>query len=145
MELSSRWTGLGASFRSEKDSVSHYDADVDGLPKVRPVSLRRLYSMVSPDWIFGLFGTISAFVVGIQVPLFGLGIAQAIVSYYMDWETTKREIRKLVILFCCAAVFSIFSYSSEHLSFGVLGQRLALRVREKLFAGNFFTFFPCLK
>ncbi|XP_073102680.1 ABC transporter B family member 2 isoform X2 [Elaeis guineensis] len=133
-ELSRRWSSLGRSFRSEMDSISHYDSDVDDLPKVRPVSLRRLYSMARPDWIFGLFGTISAFVVGVQIPLFGLGVTQALVAYYMDWETTKREIRKLVILFCCAAVLSIFSHSAEHLSFGVLGQRLTLRVRERMFA-----------
>ncbi|EHA8588560.1 ABC transporter B family member 2 [Cocos nucifera] len=134
MELSRRWTSLGGSFRSEMDSVSHYDPDVDGLPKVSSVSLRRLYSMAGRDWIFGLLGTISAFVVGVQIPLFGLGITQALVAYYMDWETTKREIRKLEILFGCAAVLSLFSHSGEQLSFGVLGQRLTLRVRERMLA-----------
>ncbi|XP_008777170.2 ABC transporter B family member 2-like [Phoenix dactylifera] len=134
LELSGRWTSLGVSFHSEGDSISRCNPDADGLPKVRPVSMRRLYSMASPDWIFALFGTISAFIVGIQVPLFALGITQALVAFYMDWETTQREIRKLVILFCGGAILAIFSHSAEHLSFGVLGQRLTLRVRERMFA-----------
>lgn len=139
LELSSRWT---SSFRSEKDSITYYDPDADGSPKVRPISMRRLYSMANPDWIFGLLGTISAFIVGIQIPLFALGITQALVAYYMDWETTQREIRKLVGLFCGAAIVAIFSHSTEHLSFGVLGHRLTLRVRERMFAGNFLPNFP---
>ncbi|KAL6911853.1 hypothetical protein ACP4OV_000658 [Aristida adscensionis] len=136
-ELSGR-TSMGASFRSDKDSISRYGA-AEGphdevMNKGKPVSMRKLYSMVRPDWFFGVSGTISAFVAGSQMPLFALGVTQALVSYYMGWETTKREVRKIALLFCGGAVLTVVFHVVEHLSFGVMGERLTLRVRERMFA-----------
>lgn len=133
-ELSSRAGSFGASFRSDKDSVSRYIAETSEEVKMKYVSLKRLYSMVGPDWIFGLFGTLGAFVAGSQMPLFALGITQALVSYYMDWETTQREIKKIAFLFCGGAVVAVMFYTIEHLNFGIMGERLTLRVRERMFA-----------
>ena len=127
---------MGASFRSDKDSISRYGAaeGYDEGHKGKPVSMKKLYSMVRPDWMFGLSGTISAFVAGAQMPLFALGVTQALVSYYMGWETTKKEVRKIAVLFCCGAVLTVVFHAIEHLSFGIMGERLTLRVREKMFA-----------
>ena len=106
----------------------------------KPVSLKRLYTMLGPDWIYGVVGTISAFVAGALLPLFALGMAQSLVAYYMDWHTTCQEIRKISILFCCGAVISIFAYAIMHLCFGIMGERLALRVREMMFSGKYMHF-----
>uniref|UniRef100_N1R508 ABC transporter B family member 2 n=1 Tax=Aegilops tauschii TaxID=37682 RepID=N1R508_AEGTA len=130
-------TSRGGSFRSDKDSISRYggvEANDEGQGKGKPVSMKKLYSMVRPDWVFGVSGTISAFVAGAQMPLFALGVTQALVSYYMGWETTKREVRKIATLFCCGAVLTVVFHVIEHLSFGIMGERLTLRVREKMFA-----------
>ncbi|TVU28082.1 hypothetical protein EJB05_19590 [Eragrostis curvula] len=135
-ELSGR-TSMGASFRSDKDSISRYgagDAHDEGRKQGKPVSMKKLYSMVRPDWFFGVSGTISAFVAGSQMPLFALGVTQALVSYYMGWETTKREVRKIAVLFCGGAVLTVVFHVVEHLSFGIMGERLTLRVRERMFA-----------
>uniref|UniRef100_A0A0D3F972 MDR-like ABC transporter n=1 Tax=Oryza barthii TaxID=65489 RepID=A0A0D3F972_9ORYZ len=130
-------TSMGGSFRSEKDSVSRYgtvEAHDEGGHKSKPVSMKKLYSMIRPDWFFGVSGTVSAFVAGSQMPLFALGVTQALVSYYMGWETTKREVRKIAVLFCCGAVLTVVFHAIEHLSFGIMGERLTLRVRERMFA-----------
>ncbi|KAF8672015.1 hypothetical protein HU200_049793 [Digitaria exilis] len=135
-ELSGR-TSMGASFRSDKDSISRYGAGEvheEATPKGKPVSMKKLYSMVRPDWFFGVSGTLSAFVAGSQMPLFALGVTQALVSYYMGWETTKQEVRKISVLFCCGAVLTLVFHVIEHLSFGIMGERLTLRVREKMFS-----------
>ncbi|KAG1354245.1 ABC transporter B family member 2 [Cocos nucifera] len=132
-ELSGRTTSFGGSFRSDKDSVSRFAPESNDSPKVRHVSVKRLYSMVGPDWIFGVFGTIGALVAGSQMPLFALGVTQALVSYYMGWETTQREIKKIAILFCCGAVLTVIFHVIEHLNFGIMGERLTLRVRENMF------------
>ncbi|OAY76342.1 ABC transporter B family member 2 [Ananas comosus] len=124
---------LGASFRSDKDSISRFAADGNDQPKRKPVSAKKLYSMVRPDWIFGIFGSIGAFVAGAQMPLFALGVTQALVSYYMGWETTKKEVRKIAILFLCGAVLTVFFHVLEHINFGIMGERLTLRVRERMF------------
>uniref|UniRef100_A0A6N2KRB9 Uncharacterized protein n=2 Tax=Salix viminalis TaxID=40686 RepID=A0A6N2KRB9_SALVM len=133
--LSDTRTSCGASFCSEKDSLCHAGADtVEPMIRPKPVSLKRVYAMLGPDWIYGVVGTISAFVAGALLPLFALGMAQSLVAYYMDWHTTCQEIRKISILFCCGAVISIFAYAIMHLCFGIMGERLALRVREMMFS-----------
>jgi len=100
------------------------------------VSVKRLYSMIGPDWLYGVFGTLGAFIAGAQMPLFALGISHALVSYYMDWDTTRHEVKKIAFLFCGAAVLTITAHAIEHLSFGIMGERLTLRAREKMFSGN---------
>ncbi|KAJ9152445.1 hypothetical protein P3X46_026010 [Hevea brasiliensis] len=133
-ELSHRRSSFGASFHSEKDSVSRAGADAMEPAKPRHVSAKRLYSMVGPDWAYGVLGTFCAFIAGAQMPLFALGVSQALVSYYMDWDTTRHEVKKISILFCCGSVITIIIYSIEHLSFGIMGERLTFRVREKMFS-----------
>ncbi|XP_021279974.1 ABC transporter B family member 2 [Herrania umbratica] len=134
-ELSRTRTSFGASFRSEKDSVlSRAGADAIDTGKATYVSPGRLYSMVGPDWYYGLFGTIAALIAGAQMPLFALGVSQALVAYYMDWDTTCREVKKIAILFSCAAVITVIVHAIEHLCFGIMGERLTLRVREGMFS-----------
>ncbi|RWW75156.1 hypothetical protein BHE74_00016838 [Ensete ventricosum] len=127
---------FGGSFRSDKDSGSCYAPEANDVAKAKPVSLKKLYSMVRPDWIFGVLGTLGAFVAGAQMPLFALGVTQALVSYYMGWETTQREVKKIALLFCGGAVLTVFFHVIEHLNFGIMGERLTLRVRERMFGGN---------
>lgn len=127
-------SSFGASFRSDKDSISRAGAGALEPMRTKNVSLKRLYSMVGPDWIYGIVGTIGAFVAGSLMPLFALGVTQALVAFYMDWDTTRHEVKKIAILFCCGAVISVIFYGIEHLSFGIMGERLTLRVREMMFS-----------
>ncbi|KAJ3680674.1 hypothetical protein LUZ60_016952 [Juncus effusus] len=133
-ELSGR--SMGASFRSDKDSVTRFgDPSYDqSKARAHPVSMKKLYAMVRPDWMFGVMATLSSFVTGSQMPLFALGVTQALVSYYMGWEETQREVKKIALLFCGGAVLTVIFHVMVHLNFGIMGERLTLRVREKMFA-----------
>ncbi|CAK8540337.1 unnamed protein product [Lathyrus sativus] len=131
-EFSRATTSIGGSFRSDKDSIGIVGGDDGSKPK--HVSAKRLYSMVGPDWPYGVFGTLCAFVAGAQMPLFALGISHALVSYYMDWDTTRHEVKKIAFLFCGGAVITVIVHAIEHLFFGIMGERLTLRVREKMFS-----------
>lgn len=133
-ELSRTTASLGGSFRSDKDSVGRVEGEKTS--KSKHVSASRLYSMVGPDWVYGVIGTFCAFIAGAQMPLFALGISHALVSYYMDWDTTRHEVKKLAFLFCGAAVITITVHAIEHLFFGIMGERLTLRVREMMFTGK---------
>ncbi|XP_010538383.1 PREDICTED: ABC transporter B family member 2-like [Tarenaya hassleriana] len=131
-ELSRTRTSFNASFCSERDSVTRPDmTDPSKQIKVTP---SRLYSMIRPDWPYGVSGTFGALVAGAQMPLFALGVSQALVSYYMDWDTTQHEVKRIAVLFCCASVVTVIVYTIEHLSFGIMGERLTLRVREMMFS-----------
>jgi ATP-binding cassette, subfamily B (MDR/TAP), member 1 len=123
---------IGGSFHSDRSSIGHALADEPrSVEKPRHVSLLRLYSMIGPYWHYGVFGTLAAFTTGALMPLFALGISHALVSYYMDWDSTRHEVKKIAFLFCGAAIVAITAYSIEHLSFGIMGERLTLRVRGK--------------
>ncbi|KAI7994177.1 ABC transporter B family member 2 [Camellia lanceoleosa] len=130
----SRTTSRGTSSHSDKMSVGRIG--VDGLEIVNPpcVSNGRLYSMVGPDWMYGVSGTICALIAGAQVPLFAVGVTQALVSYYMDWDITCREVKKIALLFCGGAFITVIVHAIAHLSFGIMGERLTLRVREMMFS-----------
>ncbi|XP_057511463.1 LOW QUALITY PROTEIN: ABC transporter B family member 2-like [Actinidia eriantha] len=129
----SRTTSRGTSFHSDKLSVCRIG--VDGAETARPnVSSGRLYSMVRPDWTYGVTGTICALIAGAQFPLFALGVSHALVSYYLDWDTTRHEVKKVSLLFCGGAVIVLFVNTITHLCFGIMGERLTLRVREKMFS-----------
>ncbi|XP_073019752.1 ABC transporter B family member 2-like [Primulina eburnea] len=121
---------LSSSFHSEK-SVSKYGGDE--IARVTNISLRRLYSMARPDWVYGILGTIGAFIVGAQMPLFAIGVTQALVSYYMDWDTTRREIKKISLLFCGGGVLTLTVHGLTYFCFGIMGERLTLRLRKKMF------------
>ncbi|KAK6119489.1 hypothetical protein DH2020_046766 [Rehmannia glutinosa] len=131
-ELSRTTRSLGASFRSEK-SESRFGGDEPEVMKPLHIFSKRLYSFVRPDWYYGFLGTICAFIAGAQPPLFALGVTQALVSYYMDWDTTRREVRKIAFLFCGGAVITVIVHAIAHLCFGIMGERLTHRVREKMF------------
>ena len=93
--------------------------------------------MIRPDWMYGLCGTICAFIAGSQMPLFALGVSHSLVSYYeKDWVDTQKEVKKIAILFCCASAITLIVYTIEHICFGTMGERLTLRVREKMFSGS---------
>ncbi|CAN6461005.1 unnamed protein product [Victoria cruziana] len=134
-DLSQRTTSFGTSFRSDFEAVSPYAQDnlIDLPVKQKPVSMRRLFSMAAPDWAFAIWGIMGAIFSGAQYPLFAVGISEALVAYYYDWETCEAEIRKIALLFCGASVVTLVSHAIEHLSFGIMGERLTLRVREMMF------------
>ncbi|TMW99501.1 hypothetical protein EJD97_002445 [Solanum chilense] len=123
----------GASFRSEKSASGIGAGDVEDV-KSPNVSAGRLYSMIRPEWHYGVIGTICAFIAGAQMPLFALGVSQALVSYYMDWDTTRHEVKKICFLFCVGAVLTVVIHAIAHTCFGIIGERLTLRVREMMFS-----------
>ncbi|KAL5865632.1 hypothetical protein ACOSQ3_003146 [Xanthoceras sorbifolium] len=134
-ELSRTTTSFGGSFHSDKESVlSHAGVDTMEPVQSKHVSAKKMYSMVRPDWMYGVSGTLGALIAGAQMPLFALGVSQALVAYYSDWDTTRHEVKKIAILFCCGAVITVIVHAIEHLSFGIMGERLTLRVREMMFS-----------
>ncbi|CAH9086143.1 unnamed protein product [Cuscuta epithymum] len=124
---------IGASFRSDK-SHSKFGDDGGESNATFPVSSKRLYAMAGPDWYYGLIGTICLFIAGAQMPLFALGVTQALVSYYMDWDTTRHEIKKICLLFCGGAFLTVIVHAIAHCCFGIMGERLTFRVRERMFS-----------
>ncbi|CAN8311937.1 unnamed protein product [Cochlearia groenlandica] len=112
----------------------HLSTNQQDTTKKGKVTLGRLYSMIRPDWKYGICGTLGSLISGSLMPLFALGISQALISYYMDWDTTQKEVKRISILFCCASVITVIAHAIEHTTFGIMGERLTLRVRQKMFS-----------
>ncbi|CAN4076257.1 unnamed protein product [Withania somnifera] len=108
----------GASFCSEK-SVSGIGAGSVENVNAPNIFARRLFSMIRPEWHYGM-------------PLFALGVSQALVSYYMDWDTTRHEVKRIFFLLCVSAVLTVIVHAIAHTCFGIVGERLTLRVRETM-------------
>ncbi|XP_048619094.1 ABC transporter B family member 2-like [Brassica napus] len=116
----------------EKESVTREDGEDQS--KEAKVTMRRLYSMIRPDWMYGICGTLCAFIAGSLMPLFALGVSHSLVSYYeKGWDNTQKEVKKIAILFCFASAITLIVHTIEHLCFGIMGERLTRRVREKMF------------
>ncbi|KAF9617406.1 hypothetical protein IFM89_036327 [Coptis chinensis] len=135
-EVSNKTTGIDPSLCSHKYSASQ--SDDEGSKRINPKRkmITRLYGMAAPDWIYGLLGTFGAIVIGAEMPLFSLGISEALVSYYSPWESTQRDVRKIALLFCGGAVLAFIFQTIEHFNFGIVGERLTLRTREMIFAAT---------
>ncbi|KAH9616317.1 hypothetical protein KSS87_002907 [Heliosperma pusillum] len=122
-----------ANLSTEDDCIGGVER-IEHVKKTKKFTWGRLISMVGPDWRYGVFGSICCFMAGAEMPLFALGVTQALVSYYMEWDVTRTQIRKIAFLFCGGAVITIFNHGAAHTCFGIMGERLTLRVREKMFS-----------
>jgi len=83
------------------------------------------------------FWNLTAFTTCALMPLFALGISHVLVSYYMDWDSTRHKVKKIAFLFCGATIVAITAANSiEHISFEIMGGRLTLRIRDIMLSGN---------
>ncbi|KAI5063452.1 hypothetical protein GOP47_0021999 [Adiantum capillus-veneris] len=97
--------------------------------------LGRLLKMNSQDWPYGLLGALGAITAGAETPLFAFAITQCLVAFYSpDEDYMKNEISKIALIFCGTGVVTIFIYWGEHYFFGIVGERLTMRVREMMFS-----------
>lgn len=112
-----------------------FGSETNEIAKTGRVSFTRLVKMAAPDWMRAVLGMSGAIFAGGQIPLFALGVTQGMVALYSaDYGYTKSEIRKICLLFCTAAVLTVFAHVVEHVNFATMGERLTLRVRELMFA-----------
>lgn len=72
---------------------------------------------------------------GVETPLFALAISQILVTFYNPDSTyLKHEVRKVAFIFAGASVATVFIYILQHYFFTLTGERLTVRVREKMFS-----------
>lgn len=62
--------------------------------------------------------------------------------YYPDKAAMHAEVNKYAIVFACLGFVSVCVYTLQHYFFGVSGEKLVKRVREKMLAGTALTHLP---
>ncbi|KAG5540149.1 hypothetical protein RHGRI_020397 [Rhododendron griersonianum] len=78
-----------SSLQSDKALVVRTGADGPETVTQPRVSSGRLYSMVGPEWIYGVAGTICALIAGAQMPLFALAILKNEIGWFDDMNNTS--------------------------------------------------------
>jgi ATP-binding cassette subfamily B (MDR/TAP) protein 1 len=104
---------------------------------VEKPSMWRLYKLNSPEWPYALLGSIGATMAGIETPLFALAISQMLITFYNpDHAYVRREVRTICIIFSGATGVTVGIYLLQHYFYGIMGERLTMRVRELMFKGT---------
>jgi ATP-binding cassette subfamily B (MDR/TAP) protein 1 len=94
-----------------------------------------------PEWPYAVVGIAGSVVSGCMNPTFALVVSQTLKSYYnADHKKMEREISRYSLFFVGLGGLSILGYFGQHFFFGIMGDNLVKRVREKMFAGKSITF-----
>jgi ATP-binding cassette subfamily B (MDR/TAP) protein 1 len=103
---------------------------------VEKPSIWRLYKLNSPEWPYALLGSIGATLAGVETPLFALAISQMLITFYNpNHDYVRHEVRTICIIFSGATVVTVGIYLLQHYFYGIMGERLTMRVRELMFKG----------
>lgn len=99
--------------------------------------IKRLIAMTKQDWKYGAAAMIGSMGSAVLAPLLALLLANMVIQYYnTNHRSMKKEIAKLSWFFFAIGVFAVVSYTVQHFSLGVIGERLVNRVREKMFTSK---------
>ncbi|XP_024534012.1 ABC transporter B family member 10 isoform X3 [Selaginella moellendorffii] len=136
LSLSQRTFSFRVSVRSEADAHSNAELEEYHQQHQFPkASYFRLLKLNAPEWPFALAGALGAILAGAETPFFAYGITQALVTFYSpDQSHQKREVEKISTIFAIATVVTVGIYVLEHYFFGVMGERLTMRVRKMMFS-----------
>ncbi len=93
----------------------------------------RLIKLNSAEWPYALIGSIGAILAGWKTPLAALGMGDILVSFYSFRDSyIKLQVRKICLLFTGAIPVTIIVFLMQNYFFEVMGERLTIRVREKM-------------
>ncbi|CAI5469718.1 unnamed protein product [Closterium sp. Yama58-4] len=102
----------------------------------------RLARMSAPEWPFTALGAAGAVMAGAFNPVYALllidvsGTVVIAALYNPDTDEMKRQVNKWAIVFTALGALALPVHSVQNYGFGVSGEALVKRVREKMLAGN---------
>ncbi|KAF6149573.1 hypothetical protein GIB67_009594 [Kingdonia uniflora] len=104
--------------------------------QVFPVpSFRRLLYLNLPEWKQATLGGSCAVLFGIVQPVYAYMMGSMISVFFLtEHDEIKSKIRIYSIFFASLAVFSLIINIIQHYNFGVMGEYLTKRIRERMLA-----------
>ncbi|TVU43153.1 hypothetical protein EJB05_09596, partial [Eragrostis curvula] len=98
-------------------------------------SFRRLLMMNATEWKHALLGIFCAAMFGAIQPMFAYVLGTMFSVYFMtDYDEIKEKTRICALIFVFLAVMLFFLNVGQHYSFGIMGEYLTGRIREKMLA-----------
>ncbi|KAG2656599.1 putative multidrug resistance protein isoform X1 [Panicum virgatum] len=96
-------------------------------------SFIRLLMLNKPEWKQALMGSFSAIVVGGIQPTYAYAMGSMVSIYFLtDHEEMKDQTRIYSLFFVGLALFSFLMNIAQHHNFGVMGEYLTKRIRERM-------------
>lgn len=96
-------------------------------------SFRRLLMLNMPEWRNAVFGCLGALCFGAIQPSFGFALGSLISVYFQnDKDEIKSKTRIYSFIFVFLSIFSLLVNMVQHYNFGVMGEYLTRRVRERM-------------
>ncbi|KAH6801900.1 ABC transporter family protein [Perilla frutescens var. frutescens] len=124
-----------SSIQNSPDSFFsvHYGEDEKPDSSTPPSpSIWRLLEMNSPEWKRALLGSIGAVAVGSVLAVNSYCMGALISVYFEKTSKVKSETRLYSIIFISICVIVFFCSVLQHYNFGIMGERLTKRMREKV-------------
>ncbi|XP_072995969.1 putative multidrug resistance protein [Typha latifolia] len=123
-----------ASRSSSARSEDPADGKESAQASSKPVpSFRRLLMLNAPEWRQAALGSLGAVVFGGVQPAYAFAMGSMISVYFLpDHEEIKRKTRIYALVFVGLAVLMFLINVLQHYNFGVMGEYLTKRVRERM-------------
>ncbi|KAI7841858.1 hypothetical protein COHA_004387 [Chlorella ohadii] len=95
-----------------------------------PAGFRRLATLNRPEWPVGALGLLCALAVGLQMPGFSLALSEVVSDLWLlDPDAVRSAGVKWALVFTGIGAGAFLLETIEGWCFGVMGQRLATRIR----------------
>jgi ATP-binding cassette subfamily B (MDR/TAP) protein 1 len=95
----------------------------------------RLIKLNAGEWHYALLGSVNAILSGWKSPFTGLVMSTVLVSLYTS-NNIQQEVDKICIYMTIAIPISVIVFLLHAYAFELMGERMTLRVREKMFSGK---------
>ncbi|XP_075504716.1 ABC transporter B family member 15-like [Primulina tabacum] len=119
---------------------SHFERDEEPETSYPNPSLYRLLEMNAPEWKRAFLGSIGAVLFGAVQPVNAYYMGALVSAYFTNQNSKiKSDTRFYSIIFLNIAVVTFFSNLLQHYNFGIMGERLTKKVRERVLK-NILTF-----
>ncbi|CAI5529605.1 unnamed protein product [Closterium sp. Naga37s-1] len=104
----------------------------------------RLFNLTLPDWPHTALAVVGAALAGALNASFGLFLTihvssllsphQMVTAYYKPVDQMLSQVNTWAVIFLCLGVITFLVYTLQHYNFGVVSEKLTVRVRELMLA-----------
>ncbi|KAJ9548197.1 hypothetical protein OSB04_020740 [Centaurea solstitialis] len=99
-------------------------------------SLWRLMKLNSPEWLYGVLGSLGASIFGSFRPVLAYVVGLIITAYYKvdGSHNIQLNVNKWCLIIACMAIVILVATVLQHFYFGIMGEKMTERVRRMMFS-----------